>query len=162
MAQGSAMSFVFALRMTYGGFLEAASALAPVWEDVPSAGARSPRQVAEHAVAGELSFAGWIAEAMGWEKPAGEATFPTAGELLDSGRRALQAVGELYVSLANEDLERPCPGHARLQAELTAAGQGPPDGWPPATIAATLALALGHVDEHARELRRLAGASQPA
>ncbi|MCC6382084.1 MAG: hypothetical protein IT304_06210, partial [Dehalococcoidia bacterium] len=83
-------------------------------------------------------------------------------DLLDGGRRALQAVGELYVGLTNENLERPCAGHARLQAELTAAGRAPAEGWPPATIAATLALALGHVDEHARELRRLAGVAEPA
>ncbi|MCC6383227.1 MAG: hypothetical protein IT304_12030, partial [Dehalococcoidia bacterium] len=73
MAQGSAMSFVFALRMTYGGFLEAAAALGPIWNHAPSADAWDPRRIAEHAVASELRFAGWVAQAMEWEAPTAEA-----------------------------------------------------------------------------------------
>jgi hypothetical protein len=160
-SNGSALSFVIALRMTFGAFLEAARGVAPeAWGRQPADGGWAPREVVRHVVASELAFAGWVAEAIAIDAdlPSVDALpLRTLPEGVASARDALQRCGAIFTRVTNADLPRPCPGYAALQQRSTEQQGEPPGGWGPPTVAGALALALSHADEHTRQLRLLAG-----
>jgi hypothetical protein len=156
-SSGSALSFVISLRMTFGAFIEAVRAFdAAGWEQSGAEGEWSPRQAAEHLVRSEVTFAGWVAGATGFEADLPAHVELPATDAAAIARHALERCGAVATRLENDDLGNPCPAYAALQARISASQGDPPGGWGPATIAGALALALSHADEHTRQLRQMA------
>ena len=103
------------------------------WEQSPGGEEWSPRQVAEHAVGAELTFASAVAEVLGESPPEQkEFSLASANEALSALSEAIGVSGGVYGHVADSDLEKPAPFRENL--------------------AGVMALASSHCGEHARQL----------
>jgi uncharacterized damage-inducible protein DinB len=137
----SAQEIIEGIRANRQTFRDAIAASADRWENVAEGEEWSPRQVAEHAIGAERSFAGMMAAAVGQEAPAkvelslaGAAEADTA---MDASREACIACIE---PVTDENLSAEAPM---------------PDGAPfPKSVEGVLQLVDYHLQDHAGQISK--------
>ena len=116
---------------------EAIAGAGAVWESAPDDGSEgeeswSPRQVAEHVIGAEVSFAGAIAGVIDQSGPErAELSLASTDEALDAMDTAITATTQVYAALTDDDLPKEV-------------GSG--------TVESLLGIHAGHELDHAQQI----------
>ena len=118
------------------------------WEQRP-AGAReeewTPREVVEHVLGGDLSFAGWVARVMLGRAPeVRELTLASAQDALTVLPTIADPCEKVFSWVEDRDLTKKCEEMERLGPNFPL----------PANLEGVLRLVNGHLRDHAQQLDR--------